>query len=89
MTATFFISSLFDFTQTEQNLKTYKDYFNNSFKKHGYIYNLQNEQVFKVYENIIELYEGDRVCLNIGTFLVNHKAICIDENTIEYILIEE
>ena len=67
--------------------KCYK-YYEDVYKKHGFILDKQTEDVYKIYDKEFNLSEGDRVDL-LGFKIVDWKCIDLENDLIIYALTEE
>lgn len=63
-------------------------YYEDNYKKHGFILNKQEENVYKEFDREIQLNEGDRVDLQ-GFRIVDWKCVDLDNDVIIYSLKEE
>ena len=64
------------------------EYYEKNLKKHGFLLNKEIEEVYKIFDKEIHLNEGDRVCLS-SYKIVSWKCIDLDEDIIEYSLVDE
>lgn len=72
----------------EGTLEDMYKYYEDVYKKHGFILDKEREDVYKEFNNEIHLNEGDRVDLH-GFRLVEWKCVDLDNNVIIYSLEEE
>ena len=64
------------------------DYYNKHYKERGFIFDKENQEVYKIFNKEIHLKEGDRIFLE-SFRIVTWKCIHIEEDMIEYIVNEE
>lgn len=73
-----------DFNSLEESYAYYEKYL----KPQGFIFNKEMEEVYKMFDTEFQLSVGDRVCLN-GLHIVDWKCVDLDNDYVEYDLVEE
>jgi hypothetical protein len=77
-----------DVFSTTGTLNEMYKYYEDVYKKHGFILDKRQEDVYKDFNKEIQLNEGDRVDLQ-GFRIVDWKCVDLDSDLIIYSLIEE
>ena len=62
--------------------------YNKWYKKRGFIYNKENEEVYKIFDKEIHLNIGDKVSIG-GLGIITWKCYDIDQGFIEYVVEDE
>jgi|LakMenEpi03Aug12_release.lakeMendotaPanAssembly.Ray.scaffolds.fasta_scaffold2344427_2 hypothetical protein len=84
----------FDFSpevfQTDRDLLSCYDYYEQNLKEFGFILDKEQEAVYKEFDKEITLNEGDRVVLDgMGIRIITWRCYDIDNDLMIYVLIEE